>query len=61
MLSKSKKYFTFFGILAATVNRQLLSFNSSIDALISKNVPKINKILISKELKPIKTYTTINL
>ena len=61
MLSKSKNYFTFFGILAATVNRQIHSFYSSIATLISKEIPKINKLLLSKELKPIKTYTTINL
>ena len=61
MLSKSRKYFTFFGILAATVDRQIHSFYSSIDALMTKDIPKITKLLLSKQLKPIKTYTTNNL
>ena len=57
---KKKKYFSFFGILAATVNRKLLSFTCMIHSILSK-VPEITKILLHKQLKPIKLYSTNNI
>jgi hypothetical protein len=61
MISKHKKYFSFFGILAATVDRKMQSFYCSIDSIISNNLPKITKLLLSKVLKPIKLYSTNNI
>ncbi|CAM4020597.1 hypothetical protein [Arcobacter cloacae] len=61
MISKHKKYFSFFGILAATVDRKMQSFYCSIDSIISNNLPKIIKLLLSKVLKPIKLYSTNNI
>ncbi len=61
MISKYKKYFSFFGILAATVDRKMQSFYCSIDSIISNNLPKIIKLLLSKVLKPIKLYSTNNI
>ena len=61
MISKHKKYFSFFGILAATVDRKMQSFYCSIDSIIINNLPKIIKLLLSKVLKPIKLYSTNNI
>ena len=61
MISKHKKYFSFFGILAATVDRKMQSFYCSMDSIISNNLPKIIKLLLSKVLKPIKLYSTNNI
>lgn len=61
MISKHKKYFSFFGILAATVDGKMQSFYCSIDSIISNNLPKITKLLLSKVLKPIKLYSTNNI
>lgn len=58
MISRTKKYFTFFGILAATVDRKISSLNSLIDNLLTINIPKIITILLSKELKPVNLYST---
>lgn len=60
MISKSKKYFTFFGILAATVDRKIHSLYCTIDN-IKSNIPKINRLLLAKELKPMKQYSTNNI
>lgn len=61
MVSKMKKYFTLFGILAATVDRKLMSMYCMIDSIITKDIPKIAKILLSKVLKPVKLYSTNNI
>lgn len=61
MISKCRKYFTFFGILAATVDRKLQSFYCMIDSILSQDLPKITKLLLSKVLKPIKLYSTNNI
>lgn len=58
MISKSKKYFTFFGILAATVDRKIHSFYCTVNAILSTDLPKITKLLLSKQLKPIKINLT---
>jgi len=58
MISKSKKYFTLFGILAATVDRKISSIYSLIDSLMTMQIPKIVSILLSKQLKPAKLYST---
>lgn len=57
----NKKYFSFFGILFATVNKKIDSFFSKIAVLINISLPKIIKLLLSKQLKPIKQYSTNNL
>ena len=59
-MNKTKKYFSFFGILIATVNRKLQSFNCMIHAILLDELPKITKLLLLKQLKPIKRYTTHN-
>lgn len=61
MISKTRKYFSFFGILAATVNRTMSSKLNSILSILSTKVPKIADILLSRQLKPVKTYSTNNL
>lgn len=58
MISKNRKYFTLFGMLAATVNRKISSIYSLIDSLLSMQVPRIVNILISRQLKPAKLYST---
>ncbi len=60
MISKTRKYFSFFGILAATVNRKLQSFSCMIHAILSNKMPKITKLLLLTQLKPIKLYSTNN-
>lgn len=61
MISKTRKYFTFFGILAATVSRTMSSLFSAISSTLSIQVPQIQNILLSRQLKPVKTYLTNNL
>ncbi|QKF82167.1 hypothetical protein [Halarcobacter ebronensis] len=60
MIRNYKNYFSFFGILCATVNKQLHSNESKILALLKVDIPKIIKLLLSKQLKPIKLYSTNN-
>ncbi len=55
-----KNYFSFFGILIATVNIKMHSHFSAICSILT-NLPKIIKLLLAKELKPIKQYSTNNL
>ncbi len=61
MISKTRKYFSFFGILSATVNTKLQSFNCMIDAILVNTMPKITKLLLLKQLKPINLYSTNNI
>ena len=61
MISKTRKYFSLFGILAATVNRKLQSFNCMIHAILVNIIPKINKLLLLQQLKPSKLYSTNNI
>ncbi len=61
MISKCKKYFTLFGILAATADGKMHSFFSMIESITTKNIPKITRLLLSKVLKPIKLYSTNNI
>jgi len=58
MISKSKKYFTIFGLLAATVDKKMQSFYCTIDAILHSTLPKTMKILLAKELKPINLDST---
>lgn len=58
MISKTKKYFTLYGILAATVDRKIYSSYSSINAFIEKNIPSITKSLIQIILVPVNQYST---
>jgi hypothetical protein len=58
MISKSRKYFTIFGLLAATVDKKMQSFNCMIDAILHSSKPRIIKILLAKELKPINLDST---
>ena len=43
MIHNTRKYFSFFGILIATVNRKLQSFNCMIHAILLDEIPKITK------------------
>jgi len=61
MIKNKKKYFSFFGILAATVSRKIDSIHSSISSIIRQILPKIMKTLHAKQLKPIKLYSTNNI
>lgn len=61
MISKHKKYFTLFGILAATVDRKMQSFYCTINSILNLDLPKITKLLLSKVLKPTKLYSTNNI
>ena len=61
MVCQTKKYFTIFGILAATVSKKLQSICCSMHSIIINNVPKILNILLSTQLKPIKLYSTNNI
>ncbi len=61
MISKTRKYFSLFGILAATVNRKLQSFNCMIHAILVNTMPKITKLLLLTQLKPSKLYSTNNI
>ena len=60
MIHNTRKYFSFFGILIATVNRKLQSINCMIHAILLDELPRITKLLLLKQLKPIKRYTTHN-
>lgn len=61
MKSKSRKYFSFFGILIATVNEKLQSFTCAMYSIVIDEIPKITNILLHKQLKPIKQYSTNNI
>jgi len=61
MIHKTRKYFSLFGILIATVNRKLQSFSCMIHAILFYEMPKIMKLLLSKQLKSIKQFTTQNI
>ena len=61
MITKTRKYFSLFGILAATVNRKLLSITCMIHAILSNTMPKITKLMLLKQLKPSKLYSTNNI
>ncbi len=61
MISKTRKYFTIFGILAATVSQKICSLFSAISNTLNIQVPQIVNILLSRQLKPVKTYSTNNL
>ena len=56
-----KNYFSFFGILNATINIKISSYFSKIFSFININFPKIIKLLLSKILKPMKLYSTNNI
>jgi len=61
MVCQSKKYFTIFGILAATVSKKLQSICCSMHTINAITLPKITNILLSTQLKPIKLYSTNNI
>ena len=48
MIHNTRKYFSFFGILIATVNRKLQSINCMIHAILLDEMPKITKLLQQK-------------
>ncbi len=58
MISKNRKYFTLFGMLAATVDRKICSIYSLIHTMNDMQIPKIVSILLSRQLKPAKLYST---
>ena len=58
MTSRHKKYFSFFGVLCASVKPKLLSKTSAIHMIIINNIPKITKLLMAKALRPAKLYST---
>jgi hypothetical protein len=60
MIHNTRKYFSLFGILIATVNRKLQSFNCMIHAILLDEIPKITKLLLNKQLKSVKLYSTNN-
>ena len=60
MINKTRKYFSFFGILAATVNIKLQSFTCMIHAILVNTVPKINNIILLTQLKMNKLHSKIN-
>ena len=61
MISKTRKYFSFFGILIATVSRKMLSINCMFHSVLANKMPKITKLLLSSQLKPVKLYSTNNI
>jgi hypothetical protein len=61
MIHNTRKYFSFFGILIATVNRKLQSINCMIHAILLDEIPKITKLLLKKQLKSVKLYSTNNI
>lgn len=61
MIKNKKNYFSFFGILLATVNRTMHSQISIIASILSQELPKITRLLHAKQLKPIKQYSTNNI
>lgn len=61
MVKNKKNYFSFFGILLASVSTKIHSQCSSIASMINKNMPKIAKLLHAKQLKPIKQYSSNNI
>ena len=61
MIKNRKNYFSFFGILIATVNRKIHSQFCIISSILSKDMPKIAKLLHAKQLKPIKQYSSNNI
>ncbi len=61
MIKNRKKYFSFFGILLATATCKIDSYFSMIVTIISQTMPKITKLLLKKQLKPIKLYSTNNI
>ena len=61
MMKHKKKYFSFFGILSATINRKISSYFSAIASVLQQEMPKIAKLLFAKQLKPIKQYSTNNI
>jgi len=58
MVKKSKNYFSFYGILFATVSQKIKSVQNTIACILLINLPKILKSLHEKQLKPIKLYST---
>ncbi len=58
MVKSFKKYFSFFGILIATVNLKISSLLNSLRHLIKNNIPKIMNKLYLSFLKPIKLYSS---
>lgn len=58
MTKNLKRYFSFFGILIATVSLKMDSLLNSLKYLINVDIPKIMKILHISQLKPIKLYST---
>lgn len=61
MVKNKRNYFSFFGILLATVNRKIHSQISIIASIISSSLPEITRLLHAKQLKPMKQYSTNNI
>ena len=61
MIKNRKKYFSFFGILASSVNRKIHSQLSVITAINIIALQKIMNLLHKKQLKPINQYSTNNI
>ncbi|PHO12685.1 hypothetical protein [Malaciobacter marinus] len=60
-MKKQRRYFTLFTILLATIESKLLSLYSLIFTLNKYTFVKVHKILLLRQLKPIKLYSTNNI
>lgn len=60
MISKNRKYFTLFGLLAATADITISSIYSKISQILQDS-SKIVTILLTSELKPAQQYSTNNI
>jgi hypothetical protein len=58
MTNKIKKYFTFFTILLSSIIVKLQSFISMIHSLLSHNKQIVIILLLNRQLKSIKLYST---
>lgn len=58
MIGRNKKYFTLFGMLAASVDMKINKFYAQLQRLLELDVPRIINILISTQLKPVKQDLT---
>ncbi len=58
MINRTKKYFTFFTVLLSSIIIKLNSFISMIHSLLSHNKQIVIILLLKRELKSIKLYST---
>ena len=58
MINRTKKYFTFFTVLLSSIIIKLNSFISMIHSLLSHNKQIVIILLLNRQLKSIKLYST---